>query len=520
MPSPARSARVRTRAEVGAGLRLGQVHRRHPLARDEARQIALLSAGRGVRLDRVDGARGQHRPDRKSRGAGVPEFLHRHADHHRQALAAERLGGGDAAPAGVAEPPIGLAPAGCGEHAAVLAARADAVADRLIGASSSAAKRPASARMACDRFGRRSPKTPLASAASRPAILSSVKAISASGGWKAIHPPTRRCLTGRRRRPTTRPPVRMAWGAGLVFDFRHARSARCGRPESDAAAAALARGALVGMPTETVYGLAADATNPDAVAGIFAAKGRPRFNPLIVHVASRRCEARRFATFSPGADASRRSVLAGSADPRRPPRTRCAPIADLVTAGLDTIALRAPAIRSRRSCLAAFGRPLAAPSANRSGHVSATTAAHVAADLGDQVACILDAGPTRARPRIDHPRRRAATCPCSCAPAAVGRERDRSGARPAARASPARCRSQPRAPGMLASHYAPKAPLRLDARRCPAGGGVAGVRRHVPEGASAPPPSAISARAATLARPRRTSSPRFASSTARPRRSR
>lgn len=165
-------------------------------------------------------------------------------------------------------------------------------------------------------------------------------------------------------------------------------------PASDAAilqAGALIRaGELVAFPTETVYGLGADASNGEAVARIFLAKGRPRFNPLIVHVASlAACEqlahvdqrARTLAMhFWPG---PLTLVL---------PRRADAGLSDLVTAGLDTVAIRMPAHRVAKALLAAADRPIAAPSANRSGHVSPTRAEHVAADLGDRVAMILDGG--------------------------------------------------------------------------------------------------------------------------------
>src|SRR5579871_6339607 len=140
-----------------------------------------------------------------------------------------------------------------------------------------------------------------------------------------------------------------------------------------AAAAALARGKLVGMPTETVYGLAADATNPDAVAAIFLAKGRPRFNPLIVHVGSL-AKAQTLATFSPDAVRLAEAFWPGPLT-LVVRRNDDAPVADLVTAGLDTIALRAPSHPIAQELLATFDGPIAAPSANRSGHVSPTMAA-------------------------------------------------------------------------------------------------------------------------------------------------
>ena len=150
------------------------------------------------------------------------------------------------------------------------------------------------------------------------------------------------------------------------------------------AAQCLAAGGLVAFPTETVYGLGADATNGNAVARLYAAKGRPSFNPLIAHVrrhgggngssrASTQTAARLAETFWPG---PLTLVL--------PHRQDC-PVSDLATAGLDSIALRVPNHPVARELLAAFGKPIVAPSANRSGHVSPTAAAHVLADLRGQI---------------------------------------------------------------------------------------------------------------------------------------
>ena len=156
------------------------------------------------------------------------------------------------------------------------------------------------------------------------------------------------------------------------------------------AATALRAGELVGMPTETVYGLAGDATNPEAVARIFAAKGRPRFNPLIVHVASL-AAAEDIGAFSDDALKLGARFWPGPLTLVVPSRAT-SPVAELATAGMATHALRVPSHPTAQALLAAFGRPLVAPSANRSGHVSATTAAHVAEDLAGGVSVILDAG--------------------------------------------------------------------------------------------------------------------------------
>lgn len=243
------------------------------------------------------------------------------------------------------------------------------------------------------------------------------------------------------------------------------------------AAAILRDGGLVGMPTETVYGLAADATNPAALTALFAAKGRPRFNPLIVHLLDAEA-AERYALFSPLARRLAAAFWPGPLTivaPRQPDGT----IHDLATAGLATVALRAPAHPAARALLAAFGGPLAAPSANRSGHVSPTTAAHVAGEFSAEVALVLDGGP----------------CPVgleSTVVAVAGEQASllRLGGLPRtaieAVAGPlATADAQgaaPASPGMLLKHYAPATPVRLNALTAEPGetligfGAVAGAR--------------------------------------------
>jgi L-threonylcarbamoyladenylate synthase len=233
------------------------------------------------------------------------------------------------------------------------------------------------------------------------------------------------------------------------------------RPASDPAAiaeaaAAIQAGKLVGMPTETVYGLAADATNALAVAAIFEAKGRPRFNPLIVHVPDVQ-SARVIAELPPAAERLAARFWPGPLTLVLKRRENAA-IADLATAGLPTVAIRVPAHPAARALLMAARRPLAAPSANRSGHVSATTAAHVAADLGASVAIILDAGPATVGVEStivglagDPVLLRAGGLPRS--------EIERELSAPLAAPSS----DTIEAPGMLASHYAPRAALRLNA---------------------------------------------------------
>ncbi len=159
----------------------------------------------------------------------------------------------------------------------------------------------------------------------------------------------------------------------------------------DAAAALLRAGGLVAFPTETVYGLGADATDDRAVAALFAAKGRPRFNPLIIHFTDAEA-AQGQAEFDRRADDLARAFWPGPLTLvlRRGPKTS---ISLLASAGLDTMAVRVPGHEIAQALLGAVGRPLAAPSANRSGEISPTRAAHVAASLGDAPAMILDGGP-------------------------------------------------------------------------------------------------------------------------------
>ncbi|PKP91921.1 MAG: threonylcarbamoyl-AMP synthase [Alphaproteobacteria bacterium HGW-Alphaproteobacteria-16] len=225
------------------------------------------------------------------------------------------------------------------------------------------------------------------------------------------------------------------------------------------AAAIIMAGGCVAVPTETVYGLAADATNQDAVAGIYAAKGRPAFNPLIVHVTDRRA-AERIAMFDRDARALADAFWPGPLTLVLPVRPD-AGIAGLVTAGLSTVAIRVPQHRAMQALLAATGRPLAAPSANASGSISPTRAAHVAASLGDRVPLILDDGPTSggiestivalgSNPRLLRP----GPIPPDQIEREIGRwlgtGDDKDG-------------NKVEAPGQLASHYAPAKPLRLGA---------------------------------------------------------
>ena len=225
------------------------------------------------------------------------------------------------------------------------------------------------------------------------------------------------------------------------------------------AAACLIEGGLVAMPTETVYGLAADATSETAVAAIYGAKGRPAFNPLIAHVSGVEA-ARALARFDAHAERLARAFWPGPLTLVLPVEPACR-VSLLARAGLDSLALRAPDHAVARALIEAAGRPLAAPSANRSGHVSPTTADHVLADLDGRIDWILDAGPSRHGLEST-----IVACleggPTLLRPGAVAQEAIEA-ALGRAVASPVAPRGAPTAPGQLTSHYAPGARLRLGA---------------------------------------------------------
>ncbi len=240
-------------------------------------------------------------------------------------------------------------------------------------------------------------------------------------------------------------------------------------PYGTAAIAAAARlilaGQPVAVPTETVYGLAADATNPAAVAAIYAAKGRPSFNPLIVHVADL-AAAEAIGVFGEQARALAVAHWPGPLTLVVPLRAN-AGIAALTVAGLKTIALRVPAHRAMQALLAATGKPLAAPSANASGMISPTRASHVLGSLGGRIALIIDDGATPAgiESTIVMQGRRFGEQPRILRPGPVSLPTTETGPQVTASSGD----SEVTAPGQLASHYAPAKPLRLNATRAEAG---------------------------------------------------
>lgn len=222
------------------------------------------------------------------------------------------------------------------------------------------------------------------------------------------------------------------------------------------AAQLLRAGGLVAFPTETVYGLGADARVGTAVAAVYAAKGRPSFNPLIVHLA-RTEDAEKYVVWHPAAERLAQAFWPG-------PLTLVLPLRDghglssLVTAGLDTVAIRVPAHPVAHALLSAFDGPIAAPSANPSGRISPTTADHVLAGLGGRIAAVLDAGPCAVglestivgfdgdRPML----LRAGGLPLEALEAAAGQT------------LAVADETTISAPGQLASHYAPNARVRLN----------------------------------------------------------
>ncbi len=235
-----------------------------------------------------------------------------------------------------------------------------------------------------------------------------------------------------------------------------------GMAATAAAARCLADGGLIGFPTETVYGLGADATNAAAVARLYQAKGRPAFNPLIAHVGDL-AAARRIGQFDARASALAEAFWPGPLTLVLPKTPDCA-VADLATAGLDTIAIRIPAHEVARDILRAFGRPVVAPSANLSGHVSPTTAAHVHSDLDGRIDLIVDGGPVAVG--VESTIVGCFETPMLLRPGGLPREAIEAVLGHPLAGVPEHAAGDadaPLAPGMLASHYAPRTPVRLNA---------------------------------------------------------
>ncbi len=234
----------------------------------------------------------------------------------------------------------------------------------------------------------------------------------------------------------------------------------------DACVRCLDGGGLVAFPTETVYGLGADATNAQAIARLYLAKGRPSFNPLIAHVADVHA-ARKIARFNSDADRLAQNFWPGPLTLVLPKASACN-VAELATAGLETIAVRVPAHPFAQRLVAALGKPVVAPSANRSGHVSPTSAAHVRSDLAGKIDLIADGGPTEVgvestivgcfeEPILLRP----GGVPRAAIEFALGRK--------LADLPADHGEAQPLAPGLLTSHYAPRAAVRLNATHLEAG---------------------------------------------------
>ncbi|MGE0653817.1 MAG: L-threonylcarbamoyladenylate synthase [Alphaproteobacteria bacterium] len=248
----------------------------------------------------------------------------------------------------------------------------------------------------------------------------------------------------------------------------------------DHAARLIRDGKLVAFPTETVYGLGCDATNDRAVAAVFAAKDRPDFNPLIVHFAdtdAAECEA----VFNDRARALARALWPGPVTIVLPRRAGCR-LSRLASAGLDTVAVRVPANDVAHALLKAAGVPVAAPSANRSGELSPTTAAHVAASLDGLPALILDGGATRIGLEstvIDLSGDR----PALLRPGGVPRDAVEAIVGPLDLPAEDPAEAARKSPGRIARHYAPRTPIRINARRVELGEALLAFGPELPSGA-------------------------------------
>src|SRR6202047_3120016 len=259
-------------------------------------------------------------------------------------------------------------------------------------------------------------------------------------------------------------------------------------PAGEAAVAAAARcltgGGLVAFPTETVYGLGADATDPAAIARLYQAKGRPSFNPLIAHVRDLGA-GMRIARFDDTAIRLAKAFWPGPLTLVLPKTAGCT-VADLATAGLDTIAIRVPAHPLARDILRAFGGPVVAPSANLSGHVSPTSAAHVQSDLMGRIDLIVDGGAVEVG--VESTIVGCFDAPMLLRPGGgprgeIERVLGRTLAQPPEDAD--NDSGQPLAPGMLASHYAPRTRVRLNAEGSESGEALLAFGSHPVSGIDA-----------------------------------
>jgi L-threonylcarbamoyladenylate synthase len=232
----------------------------------------------------------------------------------------------------------------------------------------------------------------------------------------------------------------------------------------ETAARCLRDGGLIAFPTETVYGLGADAGHAEAIARLYLAKGRPSFNPLIAHVADL-AAARRIGRFDAQAEALALAFWPGPLTLVLPKAERC-PVADLATAGLDTVALRIPSHPVALAILRSFGGAVVAPSANLSGHVSPTTAAHVQSDLTGRIDLIVDGGAVEVG--VESSIVGCFKIPMLLRPGGLPRadiERVLGRVLADPPRDPEAASAKPLAPGMLASHYAPHTHVRLNAER-------------------------------------------------------
>ena len=273
------------------------------------------------------------------------------------------------------------------------------------------------------------------------------------------HTPTRNAAYSLRPSPPQEAELR---NLVLVNPTLETRILPAGEAAVAAAARTLASGGLVAFPTETVYGLGADAANPAAIARLYQAKGRPAFNPLIAHVGDL-AAARKIARFDAAALKLAEAFWPGPLTLVLPKTDECV-VADLATAGLDTVAVRVPAHRGAGEILRAFGGPVVAPSANLAGHVSPTDAAHVEHDLAGLIDLIVDGGPVEVG--VESTIVGCFESPTLLRPGGVPREEIERVLGRALAQAPQEAESdsaQPLAPGMLASHYAPRTRVRLNA---------------------------------------------------------